>query len=140
MTILEGVFISDLTLSLPIDWLILIILPIIYFIARQNLLVKTDITLFVNGFAVVFCSIHPQITESLYVKMEREVVGKFESTDQKHIMRYQQMFAAMIIRNKLSEGGYFRCCLAHAGQRKNCAFLLSGEYLFGFLFLKEQSR
>ena len=39
-----------------------------------------------------------------YVKMEREVDGKIESTDQKHIMRYQQMFAAMAIEKKLSEG------------------------------------
>lgn len=39
-----------------------------------------------------------------YVKMEREVDGKIESTDQKHIMRYQQMFAAMAIRDKLAEG------------------------------------
>lgn len=39
-----------------------------------------------------------------YVKMEREVDGKIESTDQKHIMRYQQMFAAMTIREKLADG------------------------------------
>lgn len=39
-----------------------------------------------------------------YVKMEREVDGKIESTDQKHIMRYQQLFAAMAIERKLSEG------------------------------------
>ncbi len=39
-----------------------------------------------------------------YVKSEREVDGKIESTDQKHIMRYQQMFAALAIRQKLSEG------------------------------------
>ena len=39
-----------------------------------------------------------------YVKMEREVDGKIESTDQKHIMRYQQMFAAMTIRDKLADG------------------------------------
>lgn len=39
-----------------------------------------------------------------YVKSEREVDGKIESTDQKHIMRYQQMFAALAIRNKLKEG------------------------------------
>ena len=39
-----------------------------------------------------------------YVKMEREVDGKIESTDQKHIMRYQQMFAAMAIEKKLAEG------------------------------------
>lgn len=39
-----------------------------------------------------------------YVKMEREVEGKIESTDQKHIMRYQQMFASMAIRQKLSKG------------------------------------
>ena len=38
-----------------------------------------------------------------YVKMEREVDGKIESTDQKHIMRYQQMFASLAIREKLSE-------------------------------------
>lgn len=39
-----------------------------------------------------------------YVKMEREVDGKIESTDQKHIMRYQQLFASLAICNKLSEG------------------------------------
>ncbi len=39
-----------------------------------------------------------------YVKSEREVDGKIESTDQKHIMRYQQLFAAMAVRRKLSEG------------------------------------
>ncbi len=39
-----------------------------------------------------------------YVRMEKEVDGKIESTDQKHIMRYQQMFAAMAIRRKLREG------------------------------------
>ena len=36
--------------------------------------------------------------------MEREVDGKIESTDQKHIMRYQQLFASLAIRQKLSEG------------------------------------
>lgn len=39
-----------------------------------------------------------------YVRMEKEVDGKIESTDQKHIMRYQQMFAALAIRKKLCEG------------------------------------
>lgn len=39
-----------------------------------------------------------------YVKMEREVDGKIESIDQKHIMRYQQLFAAQTVRKKLSEG------------------------------------
>ena len=39
-----------------------------------------------------------------YVRMEREVDGKIESTDQKHIMRYQQLFASLAIRKKLSEG------------------------------------
>jgi len=39
-----------------------------------------------------------------YVKNEREVDGKIEFTDQKHIMRYQQMFAAMAVRQKLGEG------------------------------------
>ena len=39
-----------------------------------------------------------------YVKMEREVDGKIESTDQKHIMRYQQLFASLAIRQKVSEG------------------------------------
>lgn len=39
-----------------------------------------------------------------YVKTEREVDGKIESTDQKHIMRYQQLFASLAIRQKLSEG------------------------------------
>lgn len=39
-----------------------------------------------------------------YVKSERETDGKIEFTDQKHIMRYQQMFAALAVRQKLSEG------------------------------------
>ncbi|MDN3956172.1 type I restriction endonuclease subunit R [Sporolactobacillus laevolacticus] len=39
-----------------------------------------------------------------YVKMEREVDGVIETTDQKHIMRYQQMFASMAVCNKLDEG------------------------------------
>lgn len=39
-----------------------------------------------------------------YVKTEREVDGVIESTDQKHIMRYQQMFAALAVKQKLSEG------------------------------------
>ena len=39
-----------------------------------------------------------------YVKMEKEVDGKIESTDQKHIMRYQQMFASQAIRKQLKEG------------------------------------
>ena len=39
-----------------------------------------------------------------YVKIEKEVDGKIEFTDQKHIMRYQQMFAAMAVRKKLAEG------------------------------------
>ena len=39
-----------------------------------------------------------------YVRMEREIDGKIESTDQKHIMRYQQLFASLAIRRKLAEG------------------------------------
>ena len=39
-----------------------------------------------------------------YVKSEREVDGKIEITDQKHIMRYQQMFASLAIRKALDEG------------------------------------
>ncbi len=39
-----------------------------------------------------------------YVHMEREVDGKIEAIDQKHIMRYQQLFAALAIERKLSEG------------------------------------
>ncbi|MCB6678217.1 HsdR family type I site-specific deoxyribonuclease [Bacteroides intestinalis] len=39
-----------------------------------------------------------------YVRMEREVDGKIESTDQKHVMRYQQLFASLAIRKKLAEG------------------------------------
>ena len=39
-----------------------------------------------------------------YVKMEREVDGNIEFTDQKHIMRYQQLFASLAIRQKLAEG------------------------------------
>lgn len=36
-----------------------------------------------------------------YVRFQKEVDGKIEVTDQKHIMRYQQMFAALIVRQKL---------------------------------------
>lgn len=39
-----------------------------------------------------------------YVRSEREIDGHIEFTDEKHIMRYQQMFAALAIRQKLSEG------------------------------------
>ena len=39
-----------------------------------------------------------------YIKSEREVDGKIEITDQKHIMRYQQMFAALAIREHLDNG------------------------------------
>lgn len=39
-----------------------------------------------------------------YVKSEREVDGKIEITDQKHIMRYQQIFAALAIREHLDDG------------------------------------
>lgn len=39
-----------------------------------------------------------------YVKSEREVDGKIEVIDQKHIMRYQQLFASLAIKEKLSEG------------------------------------
>lgn len=39
-----------------------------------------------------------------YVKMEKEVDGKIESTDSKHIMRYQQLFASMAIKKNLQEG------------------------------------
>ncbi|XMB85437.1 HsdR family type I site-specific deoxyribonuclease [Mycoplasmatota bacterium WC44] len=39
-----------------------------------------------------------------YVKSEREVDGKIEITDQKHIMRYQQLFASLAIRDKLNDG------------------------------------
>lgn len=39
-----------------------------------------------------------------YKRSEREVDGKIESVDEKHIMRYQQMFAAIAVRNKLKSG------------------------------------
>lgn len=42
-----------------------------------------------------------------YVKMEKEVDGKIESTDQKHIMRYQQMFASLAIRDQLNDGATY---------------------------------
>lgn len=38
-----------------------------------------------------------------YVNMEREVDGKIEVTDEKHIMRYQQFFASRAIKNHLQE-------------------------------------
>lgn len=39
-----------------------------------------------------------------YVKLEKEVDGKIEFTDQKHIMRYQQLFAAYAVRRQIKEG------------------------------------
>lgn len=39
-----------------------------------------------------------------YVKFEKEVDGKIESTDQKHIMRYQQLFGAYAVRRQLKAG------------------------------------
>lgn len=39
-----------------------------------------------------------------YKRSEREVDGKIESVDEKHIMRYQQMFAAIAVRDKLKSG------------------------------------
>ncbi len=39
-----------------------------------------------------------------YVKSEKEVDGKIEIIDQKHVMRYQQLFASLAIREKLDTG------------------------------------
>ena len=39
-----------------------------------------------------------------YVKLEKEIDGKIEFTDQKHIMRYQQLFAAYAIKRQINEG------------------------------------
>lgn len=39
-----------------------------------------------------------------YVRIDREIDGKIESTDQKHIMRYQQFFATLAIQQKLNLG------------------------------------
>lgn len=39
-----------------------------------------------------------------YVNMEREVDGKIEITDEKHIMRYQQLFASFAVKNKIDKG------------------------------------
>ena len=39
-----------------------------------------------------------------YVKIAKEEDGKIVSIDQKHIMRYQQMFAALAVRDQLSKG------------------------------------
>ena len=38
----------------------------------------------------------------VYLKAEREVDGKIESIDEKHIIRYQQLFASMAVTNVLS--------------------------------------
>lgn len=40
----------------------------------------------------------------VYVNMEREVDGKIESTDEKHIMRYQQLFASFSVKDKIDKG------------------------------------
>lgn len=39
-----------------------------------------------------------------YIKEEKEVDGVIESRDEKHIMRYQQMFAALTVREKIKNG------------------------------------
>src|SRR5699024_10883564 len=39
-----------------------------------------------------------------YVKYEKEENGKVISIDQKHIMRYQQLFASLAVREQLSKG------------------------------------
>lgn len=39
-----------------------------------------------------------------YVRSEREVDGKIEVKDEKHIMRYQQMFASLAIKEHLDDG------------------------------------
>jgi type I restriction enzyme R subunit len=39
-----------------------------------------------------------------FLKIEREVDGIIESLDEKHIMRYQQLFASLAVRQKFSEG------------------------------------
>ena len=39
-----------------------------------------------------------------YVNSEKEVDGKIEKRDEKHIMRYQQLFASLKVRQKISDG------------------------------------
>lgn len=39
-----------------------------------------------------------------FVKSQKEVDGKIESRDEKHIMRYQQLFASIAIKDKIDEG------------------------------------
>lgn len=39
-----------------------------------------------------------------YVNSEKEIDGKIEKKDEKHIMRYQQFFASLKVREKISEG------------------------------------
>ena len=39
-----------------------------------------------------------------FVRSQKEVDGKIESKDEKHIMRYQQLFASLAIRDKIEEG------------------------------------
>ena len=39
-----------------------------------------------------------------YVNSEKEIDGKIEKRDEKHIMRYQQMFASLKVREKIAEG------------------------------------
>ena len=39
-----------------------------------------------------------------YVNSEKEVDGKIEKREEKHIMRYQQMFASLKVREKIAEG------------------------------------
>ena len=39
-----------------------------------------------------------------YVRFHKEINGRIEFIEQKHIMRYQQMFAALTVRSKIDEG------------------------------------
>ena len=40
----------------------------------------------------------------VYVNIEKEVDGVIEKRDEKHIMRYQQLFASLAVKKKISEG------------------------------------
>lgn len=59
-----------------------------------------------------------------YVKEEKEVDGVIESRDEKHIMRYQQMFAALTVREKIKSGCNVGRYLAYTGERQNCVVVL----------------
>lgn len=67
-----------------------------------------------------------------YVKFEKEVDGKIESIEQKHIIRYQQLFAALAIQKELSQGSKAGVVWHTQGSGKTALAFYLAQYLNDF--------